>query len=173
MIPPKHSLAISLQPCPRYRNYSDRANCEIAESGREIKIHHRRNFPSGKVGLGLFLLRVITALAFGRSGYTLLYESVAAPAAGPGLSHLAGGALSLLGALMIVGFVTTLVGVVACCSLLASLFWLDLPFTAVSATAVGLSLVSMLLGPGYYSLDASVFGWRRVEITRRAGSKVD
>ena len=123
------------------------------------------------VGLGLFLLRVITALAFGRSGYTLLYESAAGSAAGPGLSHLAGVGLSLLGALMIVGFVTTLAAVVACGLLLISLFWLGLPFTATTATAVGLSLVSILLGPGYYSLDASIFGWRRVEIAHRTGTK--
>lgn len=122
-------------------------------------------------GLGLFLLRVITALSFGRSGYALLYESVAGSAPGFGLSHLIGAALSLLGALMIVGLVTTLVGVVACGLLLISLIWTGLPFTATSAMALGLSLVSILLGPGYYSLDAGIFGWRRVEITRRTGTK--
>ena len=115
------------------------------------------------VGVGLFLLRVITALVLGRSGYSLLYES----AAGPGPSHLVGIVLSLLGALMIVGFVTTLVGIVACGLLLISLIWMGLPFTAASGTAVGLALVSALIGPGYYSLDAVVFGWRRVDITRR------
>jgi hypothetical protein len=123
------------------------------------------------VGLGLFLLRVITALAFGRSGYTLMYETAAGAAAGPGLSHAIGAALSLLGALMIVGVLTTLVGVVACGLLFVSLIWMGLPFTATSATAVGLSLVSILLGPGYYSLDASLFGWRRVEIAPRTGTR--
>lgn len=118
------------------------------------------------VGLGLFLLRVITALALGCSGYSLLYES----AAGPRLSHLAGVTLSLLGALMIAGFVTTVAGMAACGLLLISLIWMDLPFTAASGTAVGLALVSALIGPGYYSLDAVVFGWRRVEITRRGDS---
>ena len=123
------------------------------------------------VGLGLFLLRAITGLAFGLSGYTLIYGFVAGSASGLGLPKLIGVALSLLGVLMIVGFVTTLVGVVACGLLLTSLVWMGLPFTATTATAVGLSLVSILVGPGYYSIDAAVFGWRRVEITRRTGTK--
>jgi hypothetical protein len=123
------------------------------------------------VGLGLFLLRVITGLAFGLSGYTLIYGLVVGSAPGLCLPNLIGVALSLLGALMIVGFVTTLVGVVACGLLLTSLVWMGLPLTATTATAVGLSLVSILVGPGYYSIDAAVFGWRRVEITRRTGVK--
>jgi len=163
----QHRLAISLDEISRYRSFSGRANCEIAEGGGEIKIHHRRNFPSGIVGLGLFLLRVITALAVGRSGYSLLYES----AAGPGPSHPVGVVLSLLGALIVVGFVSSLVGIVACGLLLISLVWVGLPFTATSATAVGLAVVSALIGPGYYSLDGVVFGWRRVEITRRGRTK--
>jgi uncharacterized membrane protein YphA (DoxX/SURF4 family) len=123
------------------------------------------------LGLGLFLLRVITGLVFGLSGYTLMYGFVAGSAPGFGVPHLIGVALSLLGALMIVGFVTTLVAVVACGLLLTSLIWMGLPFTATTATAVGLSLVSILVGPGYFSLDAAVFGWRRVEITRRTATK--
>lgn len=117
------------------------------------------------VGLGLFLLRVITALALGRSAYSLLYES----AVGPGPSHVAGVVLSLLGALMVLGFVATFVGIVACGLLLISLIWMALPFTVTSGTAAGLALVTALIGPGYYSLDAIVFGLRRVEITPRRG----
>jgi hypothetical protein len=140
----------------------------ITEGGT-IRLHHRRNFPSGMIGLGLFLLRLITALTLARSGYSLLYES----ATGWGLTPWAGGALSFLSVLLVVGFVTTAAGIAACGLVVSSLLWLGLPLTANSGIALGLTLVSMLLGPGSYSIDARLFGWRRVEITRRPGINED
>jgi hypothetical protein len=83
------------------------------------------------------------------------------------LTHLVGTVFPLLGIMMIAGFATALSGILACALLLVSFAWLGLPTDGLSATAGGLSLVLILVGPGYYSVDARLFGWRRIEIERR------
>lgn len=112
--------------------------------------------------MGLFLLRVITALALGRSGYSLLYDLPRDM--GPTWS---GAILPLLGVLIIAGLATRIAGVLAGSFLLISFGWLGLPLDGLSAMAGGLSLVLMLVGPGSYSFDARLFGWPRIEIERR------
>jgi putative oxidoreductase len=131
---------------------------------RNIPIHLFRTFPSGMAGLGLFLLRVITALMLGYSGYSL-QEGSAAPLFSS--ARLVSILLPLLGVLMIVGLATMISGIVSCGLLLVSFVWLHPRSNGLSAVAASLSLVLMLLGPGAYSLDARFFGWRRVEIVRR------
>jgi putative oxidoreductase len=134
---------------------------------KNLTFNGHRKFPSGMSGIGLFLLRVITALALGRTGYSLLSESTAGPARASAYPHLAGALLSLVGVAMIVGFVTKVCGVVAVVGLVVALGALDLPMDALTVTAAGLSLALTLLGPGGYSVDARLFGWRRIEISRR------
>jgi putative oxidoreductase len=118
-------------------------------------------------GVGLFLLRVITALALGWTGYKLFYDAAEDSARVLTLTHLVGTVFPLLGIMMIAGFATALSGILACALLLVSFAWLGLPTDGLSATAGGLSLVLILVGPGYYSVDARLFGWRRIEIERR------
>jgi uncharacterized membrane protein YphA (DoxX/SURF4 family) len=127
---------------------------------RDIPIHIFRAFPAGMAGLGLFLLRVITALTLGYVGYSFQDGSVNLP-------RLISVLLSLIGVLMIIGFATMISGLFACALLLASFIWLHPQSNSLVAMAAGLSLVLVLVGPGAYSLDARFFGWRRVEIARR------
>jgi uncharacterized membrane protein YphA (DoxX/SURF4 family) len=130
---------------------------------RKIPIHLFRTFPSGMAGLGLFLLRVITALTLGYSGYSLLEGSTVAWFS---FTRIASILLPLLGVLMIFGLATMLSGILSCALLIVSFGWLHPRSNSLSAIAAGLSLVLMLLGPGAYSLDARLFGWRRIEIAR-------
>lgn len=82
--------------------------------------------------------------------------------------RLFGVMLPLLGALMSVGLVTMLLGILSCALLIVSLGWLHPKSNVVFAIAASLPLVLMLLGPGAYSLDVRFFGLRRVEVARRA-----
>ncbi len=122
------------------------------------------NFPAGLAGFGLFLLRVITALALGYSGYSLAEQ--AASASVISFWRLLSNLLPLIGLLMIFGLATMVTGILSCALLLISFDWQNPRSNCISAVAAGLSLVMMLLGPGAYSLDARFFGWRRIEITR-------
>jgi putative oxidoreductase len=131
---------------------------------REILIHLFRTFPAGRVGVGLLLLRVITALALGYCGYSLADESAGGSALS--LPRVIGVLMPIVGILMIAGFGTAVAGTLACALALVSLGLLHLRSNGFPGTAAGLSLVLVLVGPGAYSLDARFFGWRRVEITR-------
>jgi len=114
-------------------------------------------------GLGLFLLRVITALTFGYISYCVQQRPELALFS---LQNLVGVLLSLAGVLMIFGFATMISGVLACAFLLMLFFSLPTPSSNLLAMAAGLSLVLVLVGPGAYSLDARFFGLRRIELGR-------
>ena len=133
---------------------------------RKIPIHLFRSFPSGMAGLGLLLLRVITAILAGYSGYCTQEGSTAKAPSVFSFPYMVGVLLPLLGVLMIVGLATMISGILSCALLLVSFGWLHPRSNGVFAIAAGLSLVLMLLGPGAYSLDARFFGWRRIEIAR-------
>jgi hypothetical protein len=121
--------------------------------------------PVWHCGVGLLLLRMITALTLGYSGFSLQERSAAAAVFS--FSYLLGALLPLLGLLMIFGLATMIAGILSCVLLLVSFDWLNLRSNGLPAMAGGLSLVLMLLGPGAYSLDAHIFGWRRIEIAKR------
>ena len=159
-------LAISLDMISAYCGYGDHAEKQGQRGRGIVPIHFFGNFPSGIVGVGLLLLRVITALTLGYSGFSLQERS--AVAAVFSISHLLGAVLPMLGLLMIFGLATMIAGILSCALLLVSFDWLNLGSNGLPAVAGGLSLVLMLLGPGAYSFDARIFGWRRIEIAKKA-----
>ena len=114
-------------------------------------------FAHGLPGGGLLLMRVA-------AGGTLLFHGVAALTAG-----LAPASVALhifctaIGALLVVGLWTPIVGALAAIGATLHGFFnpADADFYLLLAT---LAAARALLGPGAWSVDARLFGWRRVEI---------
>jgi putative oxidoreductase len=112
-------------------------------------------FPNEWPGAGLLLLRLTLTGA--------LFADAAAALNGTAAQVIAGGGEILTGALIAIGLWTPIAGVIV------FLLQLSLILTADGAigphvlqAAVGLCL--SLLGPGAWSIDARLFGRRRVEI---------
>jgi len=112
-------------------------------------------FASGFPGIGLFLQRLITAVALGCSVFARFHAmpqsvSVALPL-------IDGGAALLL----LVGLWTPVAGaVIACCELWIVVsehgeFWLPLVLATFSATLA-------MIGPGAWSFDALLFGRKQI-----------
>ena len=126
-----------------------------------------RTFPPGAAGLGLFLLRVITAFTLGYSGYLVHGRAAIAAPSALGLAKLVSLMLPLIGVLMILGFATLVSGVLSSGLLALSIGRLNPGSNDLFLIAGGLSLVLVLVGPGAYSLDARLFGLRRIEVIGR------
>ena len=126
-------------------------------------------FPHGSPGIGLLLLRAGAAAV-------LIVQGVACLAlrhAGTWGTWAAGATEILTGALLIIGLMTPLAGVVGAIGTAgAALSWFPWPMPFPSGTGIGslLRVIVMvgiaLLGPGAISADAVLFGRREITIPR-------
>jgi uncharacterized membrane protein YphA (DoxX/SURF4 family) len=130
---------------------------------------HFTSFPSGRLGIGLLLLRLAV-------GITFVVEGVYVLGAWPGarLEVMAVGLLDVAsGACLILGVYTPAAAVFAALgAVVYALVWLPLPHPGASDRWLPMILVGViaaavtLLGPGAYSLDARRFGYREIVIRR-------
>ena len=115
------------------------------------------NFATGAPGIGLLLLRLAAGIGVAARGVLALRD---APSFGPATLHLVTIAVGLL---LLVGLWTPIAGtLLAILALIHAAFNLGNPWTCVLMAILGAALA--LLGPGIWSVDARLFGWKRIRI---------
>jgi len=113
-------------------------------------------FPSEWPGAGLMVLRLALTVA--------LVADAIAGLPGPAWSHgIPAVAEILTAALMVIGLWTPLTAVIACLLQLALLMTADRPIEPLLLRAA-MCLSLAMIGPGAWSIDARLFGRKRVEI---------
>jgi hypothetical protein len=138
-------------------------------------------FPAGSVGLGLLLLRLVDGL--GLVGEGMHFSTPAGTSSEPMSVLLLGLVLVASAILLILGLRTSWAGsAAAICTAGASLYGshhLRLLGSAMDAWLFLFALVFFLssslalLGPGGYSLDARLSGWRMIKLSSGQSSAKD
>jgi uncharacterized membrane protein YphA (DoxX/SURF4 family) len=115
------------------------------------------SFPRGSAGVGLVMLRLAV-------GLQLLSASACAGAPPWWQAALA----ALVGVLLALGALTPVAGVLATACQLLCLAHADWPHAAPPLIATVTALALALMGPGAYSVDARLFGRRRLVLPASA-----
>ena len=134
---------------------------------------HYSRFPAGRVGLALLLLRLVDGL--GLLGEAI--HSVAGASSAPTSALLLSVALVASATMLILGLRTSLAGsagamCMAGAAVLGAERWhlsgteMD-AWLCLFAVLFFLSSSLALLGAGSYSLDARLYGWRRIRLSSR------
>ncbi len=121
-------------------------------------------FASGWPGLGLLLMRLVvgTSLVVGARSFSW--------SAGPTWPVLIATLLAGCGLLVIAGLWMPVVGLLVCLGeLWRCSIGLGDPSTAILLATMSCSLG--LLGPGLWSIDARLFGWKRIEVPPRNSNR--
>jgi putative oxidoreductase len=117
------------------------------------------NFAHGPPGVGLLLMRLA-------AGVGLIVQGVSALLVGPPLGPALFQASSTgLGILLLVGLWTPVAGVIVAVESLWNVFASGHPWGWIMLATLGAALA--LIGPGAWSIDARLFGWKRLEIRDR------
>ena len=124
-------------------------------------------FPGGFPGVGLLLLRVVVAATLVGHGILCLQSSDRVTL----VVSVSTALLLLSGGCLLIGFLTPILSLLAgleCLGIACSWFPFQLlsPFESKLALAplIAMSAAIALLGPGAFSLDARLFGWKEIVI---------
>ena len=110
--------------------------------------------------MGLLLIRLVVGI----TGIVLRFNGLrSAPGLGPALLHVLWVGLS---SLLIIGLWTPLAGALLALNALWHAFT-QVEYRWYCLVVGNLGIALALLGPGMWSVDARLFGWKRLEITDR------
>jgi uncharacterized membrane protein YphA (DoxX/SURF4 family) len=100
------------------------------------------------------------------AGTAMIFQAVLALPAGPLLGAVLFHVLSIgLGLLLVAGLWTPVAGTLVAAEALWNIFSSGHPWRWIMLATLGAALA--LIGPGAWSIDARLFGWRRLEIRDR------
>jgi hypothetical protein len=120
-------------------------------------------FPLGSAGIALFLLRLSAAA---------MLLMLAFPRAEVSSAQWVFAGLAVLAAFVVVGVFTPVLCTLCCCLEIAALFSLRGVEALYTLLAIVNTAALGLLGPGGYSLDARMFGRRRVVLSTEDNADV-